>query len=158
VVPPASATKKRPRAATASAASLAMTSATAAASDSVSGRTVTSDVKGASGAPPAATFAREERHRRLRTPRARLVVRMVRRRVVAPRLEDRRHVLPRGLHLVAPREERGVAVDRVEEKPLVRLGRGRAEELLVLEVHLHGLDLHRLAGHLRSEAKRDALV
>src|ERR1019366_1685417 len=81
--------------------------------------------------PPAPPVPREERDGRVRAPRARLVVRVVERRVVAPRIEHRRHVLPRGLDLVAPGEERGVAMDRIHEKPFVGLGLRRAEELAI---------------------------
>lgn len=42
--------------------------------------------------------------------------------VLAPDVEDGGDELPRRLHLVAPGEERGVAVEGVEEEPLVGVG------------------------------------
>ena len=75
-----------------------------------------------------------------------------------PAVEDGIDERPLLLDLVAPREERRLAAHRVEQEPLVGLGRVRAERRAVAEVHRDVAQDGLLPGLLRDEAERDALV
>src|SRR2546425_11711409 len=65
---------------------------------------------------------------------------------------------PRLLDPVARRIERRVAMDGVEQEPLVRLGRLAAEDLAVTEVEPHGAESQVGPGRLRGDRERHALV
>src|SRR5260370_728105 len=65
---------------------------------------------------------------------------------------------PRMRDPVAPRVERGGAVDRVEQEALVRLGRLGPEGLAVAEVEANGRELEVRPGRLRGDGERHALV
>src|SRR5919201_3200012 len=93
-----------------------------------------------------------------RTPRAGLVVGEGRTWSVLPTLQRACNKGPFCLHLVAPREQRGVAQHAVEQQPLIGVGRCGAKRGAVQEIHVHRADLHAGAGHLGAEAQRDALV
>ena len=78
--------------------------------------------------------------------------------VARPGGHDRVDDRPLLLHLVGAHEERRVAEQAVEDQPLVRLGQADAERAAVEEVHVHRADREPLAGHLRADRERDALV
>src|SRR5262249_24782144 len=59
-----------------------------------------------------------------------------------PCAQDRIANAPLSLDLVVAREERRVAAHRVEDQPLVGLGRLRQERGLVEELHAHGPQPH----------------
>src|SRR3954471_15746367 len=106
--------------------------------------------------PPGPPVASQHLHRGLRPPGARLVG--VGPSVGRPVVDDRVEDLPRQLDLLVLREQGRVPEEHVEDEPLVRLGGGLGERAAVREIHVDVADLHRAAGHLRAEARRDALV
>src|SRR5712692_3929705 len=75
-----------------------------------------------------------------RSPGARLVQTERRSRRLCPCVEDRSEELPRLFNPIAPRVERRVAVDRVQQEPLVRLGRLAAENIAVAKVEPDGAE------------------
>ena len=81
-----------------------------------------------------------------------------RRRVLVPRGQDRVDDPPQRLDLVVAGEQRRVAAHRVEDQPLVRLGRLRQERRAVAELHVDRPDPHPRAGDLGPERHRHALV
>ena len=77
---------------------------------------------------------------------------------VGPRLDDRVDDAPRLLDLVGAGEQRGVALERVEDQRLVGVGRVDVERRAVGEVHRHRADVQAEPRHLGPEPQHDALV
>src|SRR6476620_1546375 len=75
-----------------------------------------------SDAAPTAAVALDHLVGFLRSERARLVVREVRRRPRGPRVDERVDDAPCLLDLVGPGEQRGVTLERIEDEGLVRVG------------------------------------
>src|SRR5439155_8108509 len=92
---------------------------------------------GTSRLAPLAAVALEQGVGLVGPPRAGLVL-GDRRLADRPRVEDRVADTPRLLDLVGADEQRGIADERVEEQPLVRLGWLLQERGAVEEVHRHG--------------------
>src|SRR5439155_268542 len=92
------------------------------------------DIPAPNGLTPGATVPGNEGVGFRRSPGARLVQTERRSRRLCPCVEDRSEELPRLFNPIAPRVERRVAVDRVQQEPLVRLGRLTAENLSVAKI------------------------
>src|SRR5947209_841553 len=85
---------------------------------------------------PPSPIALHEVIGRGRTPRAGLVVGEGRTWSVLPTLQRTCNKGPCCLHLVAPREQRGVAQHAVEQQPLIGVGRRGAKRRTVQEIHV----------------------
>src|SRR2546427_7630400 len=110
------------------------------------------------GSAPGAAVPGDERVGFRRSPGARLVRVERRSRRLSPHVEDRSEELPRLLDPVARRIERRVAMDGVEQEPLVRLGRLAAQDLALTAVEPHGAESQVGPGRLRGDPERHALV
>src|SRR5207302_8188779 len=109
------------------------------------------------GPAPGPAIALDERLGLGRSPRPRGVRRELGD-ALAPRGEDRVDERPLLLDLVATREERRVAAQRVEDERLVRIRRVEHERRAVDEVHVDRPDTQPLHRDLRPEGEADALI
>jgi hypothetical protein len=77
---------------------------------------------------------------------------------MVPRVFDQIDETPRSFHFVAPRKQGGVAAHRVEQKPLIRFGRGFAKARAVMKIHFDRLDAHGAARTFRLDPQRNAFI
>src|SRR6185437_6942061 len=107
---------------------------------------------------PAPSIARHQFIGLFRPPGAAVIIWKILRLRRGPGFQHRSVERPCSLHAVAVRKQRGVAQHRVQQQPLITIGRGGPKCSSVIKVHIHRANSHVRTWDLRTKTQGNSFI